>query len=209
MRVWQEQVAELEFGYVVDAVFAVILLAFPGVDGGNPDGFNPFADGEDEQWRVGEVQLLFNGIFVKGSDDQPAQPHFGGFEQHALRGDAQVNVHHFGFGFGGAHDDECLGLCAGEGKVQFGKCASHFDMPQHGVGPVFASDKPETEALLVACGGDFGIHFGDFLQHFAGDDMCGIVTAAAPISLQKRVNGDTFHNGFVAFIADELVHSVF
>lgn len=108
----------------MNALLTIVFVTFVFVDFHQADVFRSFADGDDEQRLVGKVEFLFDIFFVEGGDNDAVQPHLHSFEQHALGGNAQVDVQNFIFRSDAADDDEGFGFGALKRQVQFRKRAA-------------------------------------------------------------------------------------
>lgn len=108
----------------MNAVLPIVFVTFVLIDFYQADVFCSFADGDDEQRIVGEVEFLFDIFFVEGSDNDAVQSRLHGFEQHALGGNAHVNVQNFVFRSDATDDDEGFGFGAFKRQVQFRQCTA-------------------------------------------------------------------------------------
>ena len=118
----------------MDTLFAVVAQAVAFVD---RDKFNPlgrFADGDDGDGFIWELQRFADGFPVEIADHQSAEAHLHGFEQHALQGDAEVDVDTGILRHRAADYDEGLRLGAGKGQMQLRESPAHADVGVDGVG---------------------------------------------------------------------------
>ena len=111
-----------EFWDVMRAVFAVIGVAVAGAYGHQFDLFDAFADGEDQQRFVGQVEFLFDPLLVECADADAVQADLRCLEQHALGRDAQIHVDVAVLFDCRADDDKGIRLGTRKGQAECGHC---------------------------------------------------------------------------------------
>lgn len=206
----------MEFGDVMDAVATVVGVALVGGDGDQLVAFGAFADTEDSEGVVGQLEGFFEGGFVESADDEGVETHFDGTEGHGFERHAEVDEGQLVVADGGADDDEGLRFGARERKVELGEGGAHLDVGEDLGGTGVFGDELETEHLTVAAGAEFGIDGDDLLEFFATDDIGGVVAARGAVAEEELVEGVTYALGdflgsedfFVAFFQIIVCHGL-
>ena len=95
------------------------------------------------------MERLRDFRFVEGPDHDAIESHLGGFQQHALCCNAQVDVHELRLRYRTADDDEGFGFRPRKWQMKLGQQSSQLHILEDGVGPSSLSDQLETQHLLV------------------------------------------------------------
>ena len=167
----------------------------------------PMSLPSSKQRFAGQPQPRPNRVAVERADTEPVEPDLDGTEQHALHGDAQIDVDPAVFGHRRTDDDEGVGFRARQRQMQFGQRTAHADVRQH-PGSLVRQHEPEAQYLLVARRRDFRTDGDDAAELVRPHDEPGVVTAHAavpgqqpfqrrrPTRLRRRLRPISLHSSF-------------